>query len=92
MEEIHADIKQRIERAWQNENPSETFDALKQLIAEYPMRVDLRHALASFLLNMGEFESALHTTNDALTMLHVQGPEAAVTLGVPLMILKAECS
>ena len=50
MEEIQADIKQRIERAWQNENPSETFDALKQLIAEYPMRVDLRHALASFLL------------------------------------------
>ncbi len=92
MEEIHADIKQRIERAWQNENPSETFDALKQLIAEYPMRVDLRHALASFLLNMGEFDAALNTTNDALTMLHVQGPEAAVTLGVPLMILKAECS
>jgi tetratricopeptide (TPR) repeat protein len=91
MEEIQADIKQRIERAWQNENPSETFDALKQLIAEYPMRVDLRHALASFLLKMGEFDAALKTTNDALTMIHVQGQEAAVTLGVPLMTLKAEC-
>ena len=91
MEDIQEDIKQRIERAWQNENPRETFDALKELIAEYPMRVDLRHTLSSFLLNMGEFEAALTTTNEALTMLYVQGPEAAVTLGVPLLINKAEC-
>ena len=63
MEEIHADIKQRIERAWQNENQG-TFDALKQLIYLISMRVDFVMPWLLFIKH-GPFEAALNTTNDA---------------------------
>ena len=74
MEDIQEELNNVLNVHGQNENPRELFDALQELIAEHPMRVDLRHTLSLFLLKMGEFDAALTTTNDALTMLYVQGP------------------
>ena len=75
--------------ALKQDDPRQAKAELETLIMAEPERIDLRHALATVLLRMGEPKAALLMANEAIKMCQNQQTDTAATLMTPLHLIIA---
>ncbi len=83
------DISEKALQALRAENPQAALVELKELLREAPHRVDLRHAIATVLLRMGESRAAQQIAQEGLQMAKSQDGPPMETLIAPFQILIA---
>lgn len=83
------DVAEKAMAALRLNDPRESKKELEKLIGEAPERIDLRHAMATTLIRMGEPKAAGIMVNEGLSMAKEQRTETAATLMTPLLLLKA---
>ncbi len=82
-------IAEKAMAALKQNDPNKAKSELEKLIMADPDRIDLRHALATVLLRMGEPKAALLMANEGVKMCHDQQTDTAATLMTPLHLIIA---